>query len=139
MMMGFIFDGIYQYEHFDNPSPNVYILKNHLPTNGSVRNTIQPGDIRYKDLNNDGIINDDDMTIIGRGQPIHFGGFANTLQYKGLSLNLLFQWSYGNNIMNANRLALEGNSNIAGHRRTLPTNITVHADRALSASILPKL
>lgn len=125
MMMGFIFDGIYQYEHFDNPSPNVYILKNHLPTNGSVRNTIQPGDIRYKDLNNDGIINDDDMTIIGRGQPIHFGGFANTLQYKGLSLNLLFQWSYGNNIMNANRLALEGNSNM----RAMVNQFASYADR----------
>jgi len=125
MMIGFIFDGIYQYEHFDNPSPDVYILKNHLPTNGSVRNTIQPGDIRYKDLNNDGIINDDDMTIIGRGQPIHIGGLANSFQYKGFSLNMLLQWSYGNNIMNANRLALEGNSNM----RAMVNQFATYADR----------
>lgn len=119
MIMGYIFDGIYQYEHFDNPSPNVYVLKNNVATNGALRNGILPGDIRYKDLNNDGIINDDDVTIIGRGQPIHIGGFANNFKYKGLSLNVFFQWSYGNNIMNANRLALEGNSNARANANQL--------------------
>lgn len=111
MMIGFLWEGNYQYEHFDNPSPGVYILKNNVPTNGAVRNTIQPGDIKYTDLNNDGIINDFDLTTIGRGQPLHTGGFSNNLFYKGLSLNVFFQWAYGNNIFNANRLALEGNSN----------------------------
>lgn len=111
MMIGFVWEGNYQYEHFDNPSPGVYILKKDVPTNGAVRNTIQPGDIKYRDLNGDGIINDNDLTIIGRGQPIHTGGFSNNLTYKGFSLNVFFQWSYGNNIYNANRLALEGNSN----------------------------
>lgn len=111
MMMGFVWEGNYQYEHFDNPSPGVYILKNDVPTNGAVRNTIQPGDIKYRDLNGDGIVDDNDLTIIGRGQPIHIGGFANNFGYKGFSLNVFFQWSYGNHIYNANRLAMEGNSN----------------------------
>ncbi|HYH56762.1 MAG TPA: SusC/RagA family TonB-linked outer membrane protein, partial [Anseongella sp.] len=111
MMIGFVWEGNYQYEHFDNPSPGVYVLKNDVPTNGAVRNTIQPGDIKYRDLNADGIINDSDLTFIGRGQPIHTGGFSNNFYYKGLSLNVFFQWSYGNDIYNANRLALEGNSN----------------------------
>ncbi len=111
MMIGFIWEGNYQFEHFDNPSAGVYILKKDVPTNGAVRNTIQPGDIKYKDLNKDGIINDSDLSIIGRGQPIHTGGFSNNFYYKGLSLNVFFQWAYGNNIFNANRLALEGNSN----------------------------
>ena len=111
MMIGFVWEGNYQFEHFDNPSPGVYILKKDVPTNGAVRNTIQPGDIKYRDLNGDGIINDSDLTIIGRGQPIHTGGFSNDFRYKGFSLNVFFQWSYGNNIYNANRLALEGNSN----------------------------
>lgn len=110
-MIGFIWEGNYQYEHFYNPSEGVYILRDDVPTNGAVRNTIQPGDIKYKDLNGDGTIDDNDLTVIGRGQPIHTGGFNNNLRYKGLSLNLFFQWSYGNNIYNANRLALEGNSN----------------------------
>ncbi len=110
-MIGFIWDGNYQFEHFHNPSEGTYILKDDVPTNGAVRSTIQPGDIKYKDLNGDGIIDDNDLTVIGRGQPIHTGGFNNNFRYKGFSLNVFFQWSYGNNIYNANRLALEGNSN----------------------------
>ena len=111
MMIGLVWDGNYQYADFDNPSPGVYILKNSVPTNGAVRNTIQPGDIKYKDLNGDGVVNVLDKTIIGRGQPIHTGGFSNNFTYKGFSMNMFFQWSYGNSIYNANRLLLEGNSN----------------------------
>ncbi|MDP2415430.1 TonB-dependent receptor [Daejeonella sp.] len=111
MMIGFIWEGNYQYEDFDNPSPGVYILKPSIPTNGAVRNTILPGDIKYRDMNGDGIMNDADLTFIGRGQPIHTGGFSNNFTYKAFNLNVFFQWSYGNDIYNANRLILEGNSN----------------------------
>lgn len=111
MMIGYIWDGNYQYEDFDNPSPGVYVLKSSVPTNGALRNTILPGDIKYVDLNGDGIVNVNDKTIIGRGQPIFIGGFANNLSYGGLSLHVFFQGSYGNDIYNANRLSLEGNSN----------------------------
>lgn len=111
MMIGFIWEGNYQYEDFDNPSPGVYILKPSVPTNGAVRNTILPGDIKYRDINGDGIMNDADLTFIGRGQPIHTGGFSNNFTYKAFNLNVFFQWSYGNDIYNANRLILEGNSN----------------------------
>ncbi|GHB74801.1 SusC/RagA family TonB-linked outer membrane protein [Persicitalea jodogahamensis] len=111
MMYGFIWEGNYQFEDFDNPSDGKYVLKESVPTNGAVRNTIQPGDIKYRDINGDGVINNDDLAVIGRGQPIHTGGFANNFGYKGFNLNVFFQWSYGNDIFNANRLALEGNSN----------------------------
>lgn len=111
MMIGYIWEGNYQYDDFENPAPNVYVLKNSVPTNGALRNTIQPGDIKYRDLNGDGVVNVNDKTIIGRGQPIHIGGFANNLSYKGFNLHVFFQWSYGNDIYNANRLSLEGNSN----------------------------
>ena len=111
MMIGLVWDGNYQFADFNEPSPGIYILKNNVPTNGASRNTIQPGDIKYKDINGDGTINDNDLTVIGRGQPIHIGGFTNDFYYKGFSLNLFLQWSYGNNIFNANRLPLEGNSN----------------------------
>ncbi len=111
MIVGFIWQGNYQYEDFDNPSAGVYILKPTVAANGAVRNTIQPGDIKYKDLNGDGTMTDADLTFIGRGQPIHTGGFSNNFRYKGLSMNVFLQWSYGNDIYNANRLLLEGNSN----------------------------
>ena len=44
MMIGFIWEGNYQYEDFDNPAPGTYILKADVPTNGAERSTIQPGD-----------------------------------------------------------------------------------------------
>lgn len=111
MMIGYIWLGNYQYADFDNPAPGVYILKPEVPGNGAIRNTIQPGDIKYKDLNGDGTMTSADVTFIGRGQPIHTGGISNNFSYKGFDLNVFFQWSYGNDIYNANRLLLEGNSN----------------------------
>lgn len=111
MMIGYIWEGNYQYSDFDETSPGVYVLKPSVPTNGNARNNIFPGDIKYRDLNNDGIMSDADVTFIGRGQPIHIGGFSNNFSYKGFGLNVFFQWSYGNDIYNANRLLLEGNSN----------------------------
>lgn len=111
MMIGYIWDGNYQYSDFDNTAPGVYILKPSVSANGQARNVIQPGDIKYRDLNGDGIMNDADITFIGRGQPIHTGGFSNNFSYKGFDLHVFFQWSYGNDIYNANRILLEGNAN----------------------------
>jgi hypothetical protein len=111
MMFGFVWDGNYQFEDFDNPSPGVYNLKSTVPTNGNQRSAIRPGDIKYRDLNGDGVVNESDKTIIGRGQPKHTGGFANNISYRGFQLGIFFQWSYGNDIYNANRLTFEGNVN----------------------------
>ncbi len=112
MFYGYVFDGVYQYEDFDSPSPGVYVLKPEITSNASKaeRNSIQPGDIKYKDLNGDGQVDDNDMTVIGNGNPIFIGGFTNTFRYKGFDLSFLFQWSYGNDIYNANRLLFDGNA-----------------------------
>src|SRR5690606_7020106 len=65
--------------------------------------------IKYRDLNGDGVIDASDKTVIGNGLPKHIGGFTNNFSYKGFDLNVLFQWSYGNDLLNANRLIFEGN------------------------------
>jgi TonB-linked SusC/RagA family outer membrane protein len=109
MFYGYIFDGVYQYADFDNPSPNTYMLKKTVASNGTDRDMIQPGDIKYRDINGDGVVNSSDLSIIGNPIPLHTGGFNNNLTYKGFDLNVFFQWSYGNQIYNANRMVLEGN------------------------------
>jgi hypothetical protein len=43
--------------------------------------------------------------------PVHTGGLSNSFNYKGFDLNIFFQWSYGNDIQNANEIFLNGNSN----------------------------
>ena len=105
MMYGYIYEGTYKYDDFDK-SGNTYTLKGDVPHYSSEANT-QPGMPKYKDLNGDGIINGDDRTMIGRGTPIHTGGFTNNFEYKGFDLNIFFQWSYGNDVINANRLFFE--------------------------------
>ncbi|WP_185213144.1 SusC/RagA family TonB-linked outer membrane protein [Sphingobacterium mizutaii] len=54
---------------------------------------VQPGDIRYQDINSDGKINDDDITVIGdpTASPQIIFGFSPSVQYKSFGLELLFQ------------------------------------------------
>lgn len=105
---GVVWDGVYGYEDFDIVGGK-YVLKDEVPTNGDDRSIIQPGDIKYVDQNGDGVVNDQDMVVIGNPLPIHTGGFNNNFIYKGFTLNVFFQWSYGNDVMNANRIMFEGN------------------------------
>lgn len=109
MMYGYIYDGTYKYEDFDK-SGNSYTLKANVPAYSSESNT-QPGYPKYKDLNGDGKIDSHDQTMIGNGAPKHIGGFTNNFQYKGFDLSVFFQWSYGNDILNANRLFFESGFN----------------------------
>jgi TonB-linked SusC/RagA family outer membrane protein len=108
-MYGYISDGTYKYDDFNNNN-GVYTLKPEITTNGNTRANIQPGDIKYKDLNGDGVVNTSDYTVIGHGLPKNTGGFSNNFRYKGFDLNVFFQWSYGNEILNANRILFEGNT-----------------------------
>lgn len=108
-MYGLIWDGVYQYADFDLVLGD-YILKDNVTANGQARANIRPGDIKYRDINGDLMVNEMDFTVIGRGVPLHTGGFANNFRYKGFDLNVFFQWSYGNHLINANRLFFEGNA-----------------------------
>ena len=70
--------------------------------------SVGPGDFRFVDLNNDGIINDDDRQIIGQALPKWTGGIGNDFFYKGVDLNFFFQFSLGNEIYNNNLAFAEG-------------------------------
>lgn len=112
LFYGYVFDGVYQYSDFDCTAPGVYVLKPEVPSNSSHadRGLIQPGDIKYRDLNGDGEVNDNDVTVIGNPNPLHTGGFANSFRYRNFDFSFLLQWSYGNDLYNANRLLFEGNA-----------------------------
>ncbi|MDH5379882.1 MAG: TonB-dependent receptor [Cyclobacteriaceae bacterium] len=64
------------------------------------------GDAIYSDLNGDGKINDADATILGSAQPDIIGGITNSITYKNFDLNVFFQFSYGNEILNFSNTAL---------------------------------
>jgi len=68
------------------------------------------GDIKFKDLNGDGVINGSDQTIIGNPNPKAFAGVTNNFSYKGLELSVFFQGQFGNEIYNQTRAILESQS-----------------------------
>lgn len=103
-MYGYIYEGTYKYDDFNKLPDGTYVLKDEIADNGTDRTGIQPGDIKFKDINGDRVVNNKDATVIGRGTPIHVGGFSNTFKYKDFDLNVFLQWSYGNDILNANKL-----------------------------------
>ena len=108
-MYGFIYEGTYKYDDFnttvDDKGVTHYTLKEGIPYLGT--KDCQPGDPKYRNLNDDNVITDADRTAIGKGQPVHTGGFTNNFTYKGWDLNVFMQWSYGNDLWNANRLQFE--------------------------------
>ena len=106
---GLTWEGVYTLDDFNVDPMGNYVLKSTVPDNGNVRSSIQPGDIKYADRNGDGTITDDDMAVIGRALPVHTGGFNNDFRWKRLTLGIFLQWSWGQDIFNANRITLEGN------------------------------
>lgn len=59
-----------------------------------------PGDIRFVDQNNDGVINDADRIIIGKYLPDFTYGFNFNARYSGFDFNIFFQGSQGNDVYN---------------------------------------
>ncbi len=59
-----------------------------------------PGDYRYEDINNDGVINDEDgLAVIGNAEPDLFGGFNTKLSYKGFELAAYFNYVLGGELL----------------------------------------
>ncbi|HLT86369.1 MAG TPA: TonB-dependent receptor [Sphingobacterium sp.] len=99
MMYGFVFDGLYQMDDFIFQN-GTYTLKEGVPTHSNVT---KPGMVRFKDTNGDGIINQDDRTVIGNPHPKHIGGLFNNFQYKSFDFQFLLQWAYGFDLLNGNQ------------------------------------
>ncbi|WP_118195154.1 SusC/RagA family TonB-linked outer membrane protein [Albibacterium indicum] len=81
----FIQDGIFEtQEEFDN-SPHY--------------KTQSVGDIKYKDINNDGVIDEDDRTLAGHNSPKFFWGFHNNFSYKNFDLYVSMDGQWGNKLL----------------------------------------
>jgi TonB-linked SusC/RagA family outer membrane protein len=68
----------------------------------------RPGDVRFQDLDGDGVITDDDRTFIGNPTPDFIYGFTSNLSFKGIDLNVFVQGTYGNEIFAAYKYYTEG-------------------------------
>ncbi|MDY0153474.1 MAG: TonB-dependent receptor [Prevotella sp.] len=93
---GYVTDGIFQ---------NQKEVNDHASQIGA-----EPGDIRFKDLNHDGVINDEDRTVIGNPNPSHLFSINNSMTWRGFELSIYLQGVAGNKIFNANKIDLTGMS-----------------------------
>lgn len=93
---GYVTDGIFQ---------TADEVKAHAVQPGA-----EPGDIRFRDLNNDGVINDDDRTVIGNPNPTWLFSMNNKFTYKGFELSVFLQGVAGNKIYNRTRSVMESMS-----------------------------
>ena len=95
-LYGYETDGIYLPEDFNADGS----VKEGVATAGAGE---QPGDIKYKDLEKDGTINGFDRTVIGNTLPDVYGSWSNNFSFKGIDLDVVLQYSYGNDVFNASR------------------------------------
>ncbi len=107
-MYGLVTDGFYSTKDFDyNYTTGVYTLKSGIATNVGIIGTVMPGSIKFKDLNNDGKIDlNNDRKIIGNPTPKFTGGFSQQFTYKNWDMSMFVNFSYGNQIYNANKIEL---------------------------------
>lgn len=117
VIWGYQFDGNYQLSDFDiyyrytqtpvdpswvnpeNYSEFDYVLKDGVTQLNGTK--VKPGDRKYKDLNGDGVVKeDDDKTIIGNSYPEFSYGIGNTFSWRGLDLYIFFDGIYGRDLLN---------------------------------------
>ena len=105
---GYIVEGIFQTDEEAAAHP---------PAFGATGTYNQPGHWKYKDVNNDGVINTEDRTYIGSPHPKFTAGLNLHLNYKELSLSTRFYSSYGNKLFNAVRNSLDFNRDNANRSK----------------------
>ncbi len=115
IVRGYIYDGFYTTDDF-NYVNGQYILKEGVADLGSFINPVHgvdrpegqnayPGLPKYRDMNDDKVIDELDVCEIGDMNPVHTGGFNINATWKNFDLGLYFNWSYGNDVYNVNKIA----------------------------------
>ena len=111
LMYGFVTDGFYGVDDFIyNPASTTpagfYTLKPGIAFN-SVYGTPQPGMLKWKDIDGDGLVTaDKDRTVIGNANPTFMGGWNNQFTYKNFDFSSFVNFVVGNDIYNANKIEM---------------------------------
>ena len=111
VIMGYVADGFYQSE---TDIANSSVVNGYLP---------QPGDLKYRDLNNDKIIDERDRTAIGGTKPLVYYGLNGGVRWKGVEFSMLWQ-GVANRDLVVNDMPFQPNSS-GGYGQALAS----HANR----------
>jgi len=109
---GYVTDGMYTFDDFVfNTGTKSWDLVAGVPGNKDITSAsyFGPGALKFKDISGpqgkpDGVINTYDKTVIGNANPKNTGGFNLNAKYKGFDLGAFFNWTFGNDIYNANKI-----------------------------------
>lgn len=106
LMYGYVSDGFYTLSDFNyNTATGAYTLKPGVPDVSATIGTLQPGTIKFKDLNGDGKVDpNNDRTVIGNPNPKFSGGLNQTFNYKRWDMSLFVNFMYDFDVYNANRI-----------------------------------
>lgn len=97
---GYVADGLFQ---------NLSEVYAHTDEHGTIlQPNAQPGDIRFKDLNHDGVLDENDKTYIGNAYPDLMAGLNLGLNYKSFDFNANFYGTFGNDIFNTTKRLYAG-------------------------------
>ena len=99
---GYVADGLIQ------TADELAALNKNSPTGLYQLSGTAPGDIKFRDMNGDGVVNDQDRVFIGNPNPNYTFGVTNTVSYRGFDLTAFVQGSEGGKIYNLNRVYTEG-------------------------------
>ncbi|RSK29569.1 SusC/RagA family TonB-linked outer membrane protein [Hymenobacter metallilatus] len=119
-MYGYVTDGFLTADDFESynattqtwtPKKNAQganVFANNLGLIGET--AARPGLIKLKDLNNDGVINDQDQTVIGNANPKISGGLNQQFTFKNFDASVFVNFVLGNDIYNANKIEFTSNT-----------------------------
>lgn len=125
LMYGYRSAGRYEVSDFDY-NGTTYTLKPGVPSSSLVTGYVQPGAMRIADTNGDGVVNGDDMTVIGDANPLHTGGFNLSGSFKNFDFSANFNWSYGQDVYNASKIehSTANSANPSGQYRNLLSHMS---------------
>ena len=98
--------------------------------------TVWPGDLKFEDVNKDGVINELDRTNIGSPLPKFTFGWTNTFRYKNVDLSIFLNGSVGNKVLNYNMMGQGYNGLVHMNSVWVNQHVSI-ADRAKLAAIDP--
>jgi TonB-dependent starch-binding outer membrane protein SusC len=131
-MYGYKSAGRYEVSDFEGYIGGVWVLKDGIVNSQPVVGTLRPGSMKLMDTTNDGIVNIDDRVVIGDANPKHTGGITINARAYGFDLLAAFNWSYGNDIYNANKVEYTSTSKY--HSRNM---ISIMEDGKRWTNLLP--
>jgi len=117
LLNGYVYDGIYSLDEFNftssnaaEPKEGTVIMSTDVFGSSNSGEPTLPGKMKMKDLNGDGIINENDKTIVGNTNPTVQGGFGLSGQWKDFDFTANFTYMLGFDVYNATAYALSSST-----------------------------